>query len=83
MNKSLVNIKIEIQSAYDSTNEVNRKLRAYLLQQAYAITHNNNSWIATTYNGEGEEIKQQLRKQGFCDKDFRIHVEYQRKWGFL
>lgn len=50
MDRLLVNIKVKIQSAYDSTSKVNRKLKAYLLQQAYTITNASGDFYKKCYN---------------------------------
>ena len=31
----------------------------------------------------GTAKEEALRQKGFADQDFKISVEYQRKWGFL
>lgn len=93
---NLINIKITVRSAYLPQHKCNRKLLAFLYSLGYAIEqtvtrHNklNNraesegTWLAVTHQGEGEDIKNLLRQQGFADRDFKINVEYQRGWGFL
>lgn len=81
--KSVVAIKIKVRSAYKKSDERNKELYKYLENRDYSMYNGNKEWYALRFIGEGEEVKQELRRQGFQDQDFKISVEYQRKWGFL
>jgi hypothetical protein len=39
--------------------------------------------IADSNTVEAAEAKGQLRALGFADREYRVHVEYARQWGFL
>ena len=39
--------------------------------------------IADSFTIGGREAKEALRARGFGDRDFQVHLEYVRQWGFL
>lgn len=41
------------------------------------------TWSAFSHDIDGQDIKALLRRQGFADHEFRIHMEFQRGWGCL
>ena len=41
------------------------------------------AWSAFSHDIDGQDIKALLRRQGFADHEFRIHMEFQRGWGCL
>ena len=83
MSASLVASRIRVRSAYLNGTENEAELRCCLEQSGYEMQMSGSAWSAVRYGGEGEDVKKSLRQAGFVDRDFKISVEYQRKWGFL
>lgn len=39
--------------------------------------------VADSTTVEAREAKGHLRSLGYADREYRVHVEYARRWGFL
>ena len=83
MGKSLVLIRIKVRSAHPAGTARRKRCAGFsrIRTMRYKSPETNGQHCAMTERGE--DVKRALRQKGFADQDFKISVEYQRKWGFL
>lgn len=79
----LVHTQITLKSVYPSTHSKSVQLFMIAKSLGFALLSDKSPHQAVLYDGEAEDIKNELRRQGMADCDFQLFLEYQRGWGFL
>ena len=54
-----------------------------LMSLGFAVRCERGRRVAESSVVEAQHAKAELRTRGFADREYRVFVEYARKWGFL
>jgi hypothetical protein len=59
------------------------RLAGALAALGFTVRREPRQLLADSSTIGGREAKELLRASGFADREYRIHLEYVRQWGFL
>ncbi len=54
-----------------------------LVARGFTLREAHGRLVADSTTVESREAKDHLRALGYADQEYRVHVEYARRWGFL
>ncbi len=58
-------------------------LAGALALRGFTVATASGRLVADSTTVEAGEVKGHLRSLGYADREYRVHVEYARRWGFL
>jgi hypothetical protein len=58
-------------------------LAGALALRGFTVATASRRTVADSTTVEAGEAKAHLRSLGYADREYRVHVEYARRWGFL
>jgi hypothetical protein len=67
----------------DSSAPQAEALAGALAALGFTVRREHRQVVGDSRTVGGREAKELLRARGFADREYRIHLEYVRQWGFL
>lgn len=81
MNRAMVDHVLKV--TVDAEGARGAGLAETLAVSGFTLRSSRGRLIAESTVIEAQEAKAHLRALGFEDREYRIHVEFSRQWGFL